>query len=896
MTVVVDYSSQVILERVAKPATVTPARALESSTPRAPKDDADARAHSTAPHGMVRDRDLPPLSLMERLFLLFVTCALTGSYVVAFSHIIGYGGPTFRALRKDQKENVLMIASLSLAFVLYILDASHWRMRFARIARDVVGGVATIMMALALGLSAYRYPQAPPTLYLVITPCLYAYMRVKMFHSKSVSSFLSSLASSLYACASIIIMVFLSEASRTSAWWSTALEMRYRASIGCELDLGSECLAAYIMWFSPCLAALASVIFATFCALMAKSLRSNDGNDILSFSYKVFGCGLVFVFLGLWVAVSIAGGAKALSSILVTFSMAALLVLCGALVATVGLDTITSSVSSVPLFASLMHAATESYANVFKAILVSTPLTLLCALYLFMSMLNQRVRVAFGTAPNQGKSKWLTDKVSDQLAEVRKWNWSRIMINMHYWILTVLALHVVAGSFTIVFLSYLRVKLTAIPLLLVYVIFVAVGLAMFLIPIIPGLPVYLTGGIILTDQPMTRAFGGGAVGYAWACIVAIAVCFAVKLLAVVLQQKAIGEKLGDRVWIRSMVNVNSVTMRSIRYLLTRKGLNWPKVAILVGGPDWPTSVITGILRLRVGEMVLGTLPVIFLLAPTTLAGAFMLKASRSSSSSADALCRETSFESLDADDSSAWNSVADIGLLLTGLTQGLGLIAAAYYIEKTAVEARAEIDAMPYDEEVLEVDKAQARRKELTRAITHWDELSRPCRRALVLSTALITGAFWGIMFGPFILGEEAIVRDYLLTDCVSTRLDGKAWRIMTLVGWCLLGTALFSWYVVSHINAIAKSEVDAIIAEEENVSQMINGTPRREWADDDEPIDENKFRARFMTMLETMSWQQVKDVERTMTERTLSPFSPETAAFIRETIQDVLRAKSSSK
>ena len=40
----------------------------------------------------------------------------------------------------------------------------------------------------------------------------------------------------------------------------------------------------------------------------------------------------MFVFLGLWVAVSIAGGAKALSAILVTFSMAALVVLSGALV------------------------------------------------------------------------------------------------------------------------------------------------------------------------------------------------------------------------------------------------------------------------------------------------------------------------------------------------------------------------------------------------------------------------------------------------------------------------------------------------------------------------------------------------------------------------------------
>ena len=145
------------------------------------------------------------------------------------------------------------------------------------------------------------------------------------------------------------------------------------------------------------------------------------------------------------------------------------------------------------------------------------------------------------------------------------------------------------------------------------------------------------------------------------------------------RQKGIGERLGNKVWIRSMVNVNSATMRSIRYLLTRPGLNVPKVAILVGGPDWPTSVTTGILRLDVREMLIGTLPVFFLITPTTLAGAFMLKASRAASvndGTSNVLCRETSAASIVADDSSPWTSISDISIICTGLVQGLGLIAA----------------------------------------------------------------------------------------------------------------------------------------------------------------------------------------------------------------------------
>jgi hypothetical protein len=408
--------------------------------------------------------------------------------------------------------------------------------------------------------------------------------------------------------------------------------------------------------------------------------------------------------------------------------------------------------------------------------------------------------------------------------------------------------------------------------------------------------VYLTGGIILTDKPLVNALGGGSRGYVWACFWAVVLCFVIKLLAVVMQQKGIGERLGNRVWIRSMVNVNSTTMRSIRYLLTRPGLNFPKVAILVGGPDWPTSVTTGILRLSVREMLIGTLPVFFLIAPTTLAGAFMLKASHAANASGiDTLCRETAVSSLATDDTSAWTSIADIGLLCTGLAQGLGLVAAAYYIEKTAVEAREALDDIPYDEEVLEVEREEAHRNELLRAILQWDELSKTSRRALLASTLIVIAAFWGIMFGPFFLGEEAIVREYLLTDCVSTRLNGKAWNIMTSLGWALLAVVCASLFVVSRVNANAKYDVDAIIADEEAFMKELEGTPKRVWdkcPNHDEAINEEKFRERIAAALTTMSRSQIKRVDETMTERELAPFSDETKKFILESIESALSAR----
>ena len=44
------------------------------------------------------------------------------------------------------------------------------------------------------------------------------------------------------------------------------------------------------------------------------------------------------------------------------------------------------------------------------------------------------------------------------------------------------------------------------------------------------------------------------------------------------------------------------TMTSIKAILQEDGLSMGKVMILVGGPDWPTSVLTGLLKLSYLKM------------------------------------------------------------------------------------------------------------------------------------------------------------------------------------------------------------------------------------------------------------------------------------------------------
>jgi hypothetical protein len=155
---------------------------------------------------------------------------------------------------------------------------------------------------------------------------------------------------------------------------------------------------------------------------------------------------------------------------------------------------------------------------------------------------------------------------------------------------------------TTVLLSMLNEALAALDLAVVVVMFYILGVAM-LIAMLPGSPVYVCGGVVLTsavmgDETTDQRFCAGVA-------LAICVCFVVKLTALVIQQKLIGGMLGKAVSIRRAVGINSMQIKAIRKILMAKGLSPMKIMILCGGPDWPTSVLTGIMDLPLLEMIIG---------------------------------------------------------------------------------------------------------------------------------------------------------------------------------------------------------------------------------------------------------------------------------------------------
>ncbi len=63
-------------------------------------------------------------------------------------------------------------------------------------------------------------------------------------------------------------------------------------------------------------------------------------------------------------------------------------------------------------------------------------------------------------------------------------------------------------------------------------------------------------------------------------------------------------------------------IRAIEVVLRQPGLSMGKCAILCGGPDWPTSVLCGILRCPISQILIGTAPIFFFVVPTVCTGAF----------------------------------------------------------------------------------------------------------------------------------------------------------------------------------------------------------------------------------------------------------------------------------
>jgi hypothetical protein len=108
-------------------------------------------------------------------------------------------------------------------------------------------------------------------------------------------------------------------------------------------------------------------------------------------------------------------------------------------------------------------------------------------------------------------------------------------------------------------------------------------------------------------------------------MIILLLAISLKLMACSIQQKIIGAQLSRNPKVLEMCGVHTPFMQAIKRLLEPKGMTLAKVSILAGGPDWPTSVLAGILGIDLLPCLFGTLPCFLLSSSSSLAGAMMAR-------------------------------------------------------------------------------------------------------------------------------------------------------------------------------------------------------------------------------------------------------------------------------
>ena len=83
-------------------------------------------------------------------------------------------------------------------------------------------------------------------------------------------------------------------------------------------------------------------------------------------------------------------------------------------------------------------------------------------------------------------------------------------------------------------------------------------------------------------------------GWVYSVLYSTAVGTGLKLFSSALQQKLIGENLSRFVKIRQFVGINSPLMKAMRLVVGQSGIRVAKVAVLIGGPDWPVSILNSV--------------------------------------------------------------------------------------------------------------------------------------------------------------------------------------------------------------------------------------------------------------------------------------------------------------
>ena len=767
------------------------------------------------------------LRLLAFLLLYFISFI----FLVLFSEAF-HGEEIFHALsRSVAASSILFWVAVLLLVIMYLFDASYWAGRKGALARRSMVSVISLVLFACFIVSAEQEPTYPMAAYLLGLPLVAEGLRRTVLSHAPHKKALQLLSFAFLASSITAMAIFFWWAATEDGAWSIEHRDKLNGVLDCndvvdgdilfvdgingsthELEITENqrmaCLAGFMLWVSPLAMSVMCMMYAVTLFLMARVLSTKaDKQEFANSAARFVTMVICIAVVGAWSAAAIAGVGMRLAHTIETLCFVLIVAVLLIIGNTIGFGALANSMNDSPMM-SLVRSAASS--NLARALTLYFLLPFAIC-YLALSSLNQLVRQATyvvcpcvatkrrklldeqeRTLTHKGvmRVKWLTPIANSHVAMVVDWEWAPVLLLVGYIGLTIWALQL-GTTLTYMGLAVLIEWLITLHWVLVTFLFFIIGIIMFIVPVIPGLAVYLSAGVIL-GPTCADTFGG----FIPASIYGAFMAWIMKFFAHILQQKWLGESLGSKLWVRQAVGINAPLMKAVRYLLEQPGLSLGKVMILCGGPDWPTSVLCGILRCPLPQILLGLSPICTYSFTSTLAGAFQLK----------------------IDDGAEWASAATVFLIVSTLTQVVYGCIALYLIDKIRREKADELAKYPDDADVLKLDKAAAAASVRYAAVTRLAIMPRLAKFWLFSSVGTLAVSSYFLFFVPSYFFEH-----FQMTDDIHHVLcwTCEAAIIKMPLGWISLVALIYGsfalWMFERWANKQAKNQpVDDVKAHDE--------------------------------------------------------------------------------
>ena len=308
------------------------------------------------------------------------------------------------------------------------------------------------------------------------------------------------------------------------------------------VDVYDNCLDSFLLWSSPFLVSLVYFFFSFVFAFL-----NPDHKDATPQAFMKTFLMICFLF---WVASSLAASNAGITSALTAFITMALL--CGAM-AVIGVHGFKSAKDDFDSnVVKKIKDKYGAYGNFFKGLLIITSGPIILG-YWAVSFLNQLVRklgMPLSKQLNEGDKKFaLTITASRQKSLMLSWEWTNVLTNAVNIGIFVQVMSVLVTKFTYLGLAMLKDEISSWEIWQVTLMLIAVGIALFMLPPVPGVPIYFMAGTMLVGVCEEAMGLYGATAYA--TILGIVL----KILACACQQNIIGEWSVKRISLASVVGV-----------------------------------------------------------------------------------------------------------------------------------------------------------------------------------------------------------------------------------------------------------------------------------------------------------------------------------------------------